>query len=171
MKVRREVSLREQPFQLPESAPAWARDVKLAHREAKWMRVEIARAMQGIGLCGMPAGDYTLGMFTIVLRRMTVQRRGGSGPDAQVRRVPSLYDYVVDRRRLYVVNFCCPAAAMLIQETGLGSVPCGNPFCEPDSAGRWDTAPMQWSMVTSSPQAPPTPMHLPHHSHTAHGCT
>jgi hypothetical protein len=131
--------------QLP-VAPAWAK-AKLRAHEAYWMRTEIVRLMQGVGLTSMPKGDYMLGRFTIVLRRPLVRRRA-----CGLLEMPELYNYLVDKRKIHVINFATEDAMSMLQDAGLGCVPCDSPSCDGLGGGKWDTVPLQWSCETSAPQ-------------------
>ena len=55
---------------------------------------------------------------------------------------------------MHFLNFAMPKAARLIEEAGLGSVPCGNASCSGLGNGRWATVPIQWACETGSPQVP-----------------
>ena len=145
LKQQRERSLANLP-----AVPAWA-SKDLRRHEAHWMRKELANVMQGVGLTAMPSGDYSLGRFTIVLRRPLERRRDGA-PGAGLLEMPNLYDYLVDKRKLHIINFATYNATRLLQEAGMGTVPCDNPACNGLGNGAWDTVPLQWSCETSAPQ-------------------
>ena len=65
--------------------------------------------------------------------------------------MPELYDFIVDKRRIHAINFCTPEITCMLQEAGLGSVPCDNPACDGEGGGRWDTVPYKWSYETADP--------------------
>ena len=130
------------------------------------MYTGVAGHIQGIGLHALPKGNYSLGRYTLLLRKPLEEMRGGFGAAAQTRIRPLLANYVLDKARMHFVNFCEPASQRAIYEAGLGCVPCGNPKCFGSGGGRWDTEPCQWSCETSAPQVPPTPAILPMVNHS-----
>ena len=109
--------------------------------------------MAGKGhLTSMPQGLYLIGDYTLVLRRPRRCLRGGDpGLKGDLRTAPRVYNYLVDKRRFHIVNFCAPEQNRLLQESGLGSVPCDNPGCDGLQNGQWDTSPLQWSFETGGP--------------------
>ena len=126
--------------------------VTVAGREAAWMRVEISKLLH-VDVCSSPP---TLGTRCVVLNKPLINRRGGDGPAAALRARPVIYNYVVDGQRVYITNLASKEANLILAESGLGSLPCGNPDCNgssvcPGSRRTWHTSVKRWSVTTAAP--------------------
>lgn len=126
----------------------WPAKVTVAHREAAWMRPEVSRIMQGVGVSSLPRECGR--DFEVRIERQRVLRRGGDGIAAELRARPRINDYIVDDASMFIINFATKENMRTLQEHGLGSVPCGNPACC-GNAGRWHTHPVRWDSKTSAP--------------------
>lgn len=123
----------------------WPTKVQIAEREAMWMRKELSLVMHSVGVGALPVGIE--GFQVSFTKTLDLRRTGGA---AGCRTRPSIYNYVVDGAKCYVINFGAPIPMKYISEQGLGSVPCGNPDCVGRS-GKWHTTPCRWSHKTAAP--------------------
>lgn len=124
----------EMPFALSDELK-WA--PKVAKREAAWMRVELARVMQGVGVTCLPACCDSAGR-NVFVKSLITRREGPAELGGGTRTRCAIYPYVVDGCTAYVINFATKEADIILKEHGLGTMPCGNPNCKGRN-GEWHT--------------------------------
>ena len=125
----------------------WGRNVKVAEREAAWMRVQVSLRLKNFGLLHSPCEDES---FSKELRSSRVRLRKVDG--LTLRRYPRLSDYITHGRRFHVVNMHTRWAREALKSQGkLDCLPCANEGCKPDPSGNWKTVPTRLSCASRAP--------------------
>jgi hypothetical protein len=126
----------------------YPKDVVVAQREAAWHRREMSKVMRGVGLDSSPFPD---GQISQKLLKPTVVRgRSGFPACARLRQRPDAYNFVTNGCYVHAVNWGSEYNLAILEENGLGGVPCSHPECI-GKGGQWRTKVVKWGHKSRAP--------------------
>ena len=118
-------------------------------KEAAWLRREMTGIMNGISLEDSP---FPNGEVVSTISKPTIARgRPGTPALKDLRQRPCAYNFIVHGSKAVVVNWGSKHNKLLLEEAGLGNVPCANDQCC-GHGGLWHTKVVKWGHTTGGPK-------------------